>query len=244
MTGGGETAQAEKQSPEWEEVCRGRKGGESKKRPAENHGEHSATKRSCEIKLSNAFESLSGGDESDEVCQNDQLNVEKIPQVDGIFDLMKSEEGPNLPLNETEEKRLNSITGDKKAKDGSEEIEEKDCSETGKRIKKLGEEERLNANWIEKNTTDCELSGEKDGNLNERKEDCQGQNTDTECKEENQQNTEKDNEMEEKKLNSITGDKKSKDWSDEMEAEMESRLQQAEEQGGSFKHLRQKELLK
>ena len=50
--------------------------------------------------------------------------------------------------------------------------------------------------------------------------------------------------MEEKKLNSITGDKKSKDWSYEMEAEMESRLQQAEEQGGSFKHLHQKELLK
>ena len=57
--------------------------------------------------------------------------------MDGIFDLMKSEEGPNLPLNETEEKRLNSITGDKKAKDGSEEIEEKDCSETGKKQRNL-----------------------------------------------------------------------------------------------------------
>ena len=95
-------------------------------------------------------------EEEAEICQNDQLDAEKIPQMDGIMN----------QLIDSEEKKLDSIRGDKKAKSRNDKMKEKE-----------GSEERPNS-LAEKETTDWSVEmdkeeevldvGQKDGKATDR----------------------------------------------------------------------------
>ena len=88
---------------------------------------------------------MEGGEESDKENKEDSVtnwqNSEKVPQVDGIVDMLPRK--------------------DQKAKDWSEEMEEEDSSENGKGIQKIGGE-KLDASLMKKEAKKSSMEKEKE----------------------------------------------------------------------------------